>query len=48
MTHIQRIQCTHPPTPEQIIIIEGIYSMEGEMARLAEIVAIKKKYKVFH
>ena len=29
-----------------IIIIEGIYSMEGEMARLAEIVAIKKKYKV--
>ena len=29
-----------------IVIIEGIYSMEGEMARLAEIVAIKKKYKV--
>lgn len=38
-----------PPThqkKQQIVVIEGIYSMEGEMARLAEIVAIKKKYKV--
>ena len=30
----------------QVIIIEGIYSMEGEMVRLKEIVELKKRYKV--
>lgn len=30
-----------------VVIIEGIYSMEGEMARLREIVEIKKKYKAY-
>jgi serine palmitoyltransferase len=29
------------------IVIEGIYSMEGEMCPLREIVAIKKKYKCY-
>lgn len=29
-----------------LIIVEGIYSMEGEICRLKEIVAIKKKYRV--
>lgn len=38
-------RCCHPRC-RQVIIVEGIYSMEGEMARLKEIVAIKKKYKV--
>ena len=30
-----------------LIVIEGIYSMEGEMSRLAEIVAVKKKYRAY-
>jgi len=30
-----------------VIIIEGIYSMEGETCKLKEIVEIKKKYKCF-
>jgi serine palmitoyltransferase len=30
-----------------LIVVEGIYSMEGEILRLPEIVAIKKKYKAF-
>ena len=30
-----------------VVIVEGIYSMEGEMAKLREIVAIKKKYKAY-
>jgi len=30
-----------------LIVVEGIYSMEGEMPPLAEIVAIKKKYKCY-
>ena len=37
---------TGRPWKKVIVVVEGIYSMEGEMARLAEIVAIKKKYKV--
>lgn len=29
-----------------IVVVEGIYSMEGELCKLSEIVAICKKYKV--
>lgn len=35
---------TRRPWTKILIIIEGIYSMEGEMPPLAEIVRIKKKY----
>ena len=37
---------THRPWKKILIVVEGIYSMEGEMCRLAEIVELKKKYKV--
>lgn len=30
-----------------IIVVEGIYSMEGELSKLKEIVEIKKKYKAY-
>eukprot|EP00850_Spirogloea_muscicola_P002630 SM000010S04268 [mRNA] locus=s10:648149:651787:+ [translate_table: standard] len=36
---------THRPWKKIIIIVEGIYSMEGEVCRLPEIVTIKEKYK---
>ncbi len=29
-----------------VVLVEGIYSMEGEMCRLKDIVEVKKKYKV--
>ena len=32
------------PWRKIVIVVEGIYSMEGEFARLREIVALKKKY----
>jgi serine palmitoyltransferase len=35
---------THRPWTKILIIVEGIYSMEGEMCPLKEIVAVKKKY----
>ena len=38
---------THRPWAKILIVVEGIYSMEGEVCRLAEIVAIKKKYKAY-
>lgn len=38
---------TGRPWKKIIIIIEGIYSMEGEFAKLKEIVEIKKKYKAY-
>ncbi|KAF3966922.1 hypothetical protein CMV_009009, partial [Castanea mollissima] len=37
---------THRPWKKIIVIVEGIYSMEGELSKLPEIVAICKKYKV--
>jgi len=35
------------PWEKVVIIVEGIYSMEGEILRLPEIIAIKKKYKCY-
>lgn len=36
---------THRPWKRIIIVVEGIYSMEGEIVDLAEVVRIKKKYR---
>lgn len=38
---------TKRPWKKIVIIIEGIYSMEGEIARLPEIIQLKKKYKAY-
>ncbi|KAI9120625.1 hypothetical protein K1719_007658 [Acacia pycnantha] len=38
---------THRPWKKIIVIVEGIYSMEGEICKLLEIIAICKKYKVY-
>eukprot|EP00735_Rhodelphis_limneticus_P006138 TRINITY_DN18504_c0_g1::TRINITY_DN18504_c0_g1_i1::g.2858::m.2858 TRINITY_DN18504_c0_g1::TRINITY_DN18504_c0_g1_i1::g.2858 ORF type:complete len:523 (-),score=137.48,sp/Q9LSZ9/LCB2A_ARATH/57.26/0.0,Aminotran_1_2/PF00155.16/2.6e-55,Beta_elim_lyase/PF01212.16/2.4e-07,DegT_DnrJ_EryC1/PF01041.12/0.00037,Aminotran_5/PF00266.14/0.039,OKR_DC_1/PF01276.15/0.44,Cys_Met_Meta_PP/PF01053.15/0.29 TRINITY_DN18504_c0_g1_i1:433-1905(-) len=38
---------THRPWNKIIIFVEGIYSMEGSICRLPEIVALKKKYKAY-
>lgn len=38
---------THRPWKKIIIMVEGIYSMEGEMCVLQQIVEIKKKYKCY-
>lgn len=38
---------THRPWTKILILVEGVYSMEGEMCPLDKIVAIKKKYKCY-
>eukprot|EP00878_Enallax_costatus_P019056 GHUV01020093.1.p1 GENE.GHUV01020093.1~~GHUV01020093.1.p1 ORF type:complete len:383 (+),score=97.62 GHUV01020093.1:97-1245(+) len=38
---------THRPWKKVIIVVEGIYSMEGETTLLPELVALKKKYKAY-
>jgi serine palmitoyltransferase len=38
---------THRPWKKILIVIEGIYSMEGEFCDLAPVVAIAKKYKCY-
>jgi serine palmitoyltransferase len=37
---------THRPWKNIIVIVEGIYSMEGELCKLPEIIVVSKKYKV--
>ena len=37
---------THRPWKKILLIVEGLYSMEGTMANLPVIMALKKKYKV--
>ena len=39
---------THRPWRKILVVVEGIYSMEGEVGELAPIVAVCKKYKVRH
>ncbi|XP_061140673.1 serine palmitoyltransferase 3 isoform X3 [Syngnathus typhle] len=36
---------THRPWRKILIMVEGIYSMEGSVVRLPELIALKKKYK---
>jgi len=38
---------TRRPWKKIVIIVEGIYSMEGEVCKLPEIIAMKKKYKAY-
>jgi len=38
---------TGRPWKKVIVVVEGVYSMEGELARLKEIVEVKKKYKAY-
>ena len=37
---------THRPWKKIMILVEGVYSMEGSVPALPEIVELKKKYKV--
>ncbi|KAK6297755.1 hypothetical protein J4Q44_G00323380 [Coregonus suidteri] len=38
---------THRPWKKILILVEGIYSMEGSIVRLPEVIALKKHYKAF-
>nr|GLL25651.1 long chain base biosynthesis protein 2a-like [Ipomoea trifida] len=38
---------THRPWKKIIVVVEGMYSMEGELCKLPEIVGICKKYKAY-
>ena len=40
-------QASGVPWRKIIILVEGIYSMEGQFSRLREIVALKKKYRAY-
>lgn len=35
------------PWKKIIIVVEGIYSMEGTIVKLPEVIALKKKYKAY-
>ncbi|XP_074602557.1 serine palmitoyltransferase 2-like [Brevipalpus obovatus] len=38
---------THKPWEKIIILVEGVYSMEGSIVNLPEVVRLKKKYKAY-
>jgi serine palmitoyltransferase len=38
---------THRPWKKILVVVEGLYSMEGSIVKLPEIVALKKKYKCY-
>ncbi|XP_045919159.1 serine palmitoyltransferase 2-like [Micropterus dolomieu] len=38
---------THRPWKKILIVVEGIYSMEGSTVRLPEVIALKKRYRAY-
>lgn len=38
---------THRPWKKILVIVEGLYSMEGSMVNLPKLIELKKKYKVY-
>ncbi|KAE8289667.1 Serine palmitoyltransferase 2 [Larimichthys crocea] len=38
---------THRPWKKILIVVEGIYSMEGSIVRLPEVIALKKRYRAY-
>ncbi|XP_048733485.2 serine palmitoyltransferase 2-like isoform X2 [Ostrea edulis] len=38
---------THRPWKKILIVVEGIYSMEGSIVRLPDVIRLKKKYKAY-
>ncbi|KHN00617.1 Serine palmitoyltransferase 2 [Glycine soja] len=38
---------THRPWKKIMVVVEGIYSMEGELCKLPEVIAVCKKYKAY-
>lgn len=44
MAHLERVLKSIPDTVGKMIVVDGLYSMEGDLANLPEIVEIAKKY----
>ena len=44
MDDLERVLKTLPQEAIKLIVIDGVFSMEGDLAKLPEIVALKKKY----
>lgn len=44
MDDLERVLKTLPYEAVKLIIVDGVFSMEGDLAKLPEIVALKKKY----
>ncbi|MED6236606.1 Serine palmitoyltransferase 2 [Ataeniobius toweri] len=38
---------THRPWKKILIMVEGIYSMEGSIVRLPEVITLKKRYRAY-
>ena len=38
---------THRPWKKILIVVEGIYSMEGSIVRLPDVIRLKKKYNAY-
>ncbi|XP_046849497.1 serine palmitoyltransferase 2-like [Xenia sp. Carnegie-2017] len=38
---------THRPWKKILIVVEGVYSMEGSIVKLPEVIELKKKYKAY-
>jgi len=47
MAHLEELLSQYSPQTPKIIIFESVYSMDGDFGKIAEIVALAKKYQAF-
>ena len=45
--HLHELLSLEHPSPHKVLVLEGIYSMEGHIARLPELVGVANKYNSF-
>ncbi|HZK17248.1 MAG TPA: pyridoxal phosphate-dependent aminotransferase family protein, partial [Anaerolineaceae bacterium] len=46
MSHLERVLKSLPDEPGKLLVVDGLFSMEGDIAPLPEIVPLCKKYNV--
>ncbi len=46
ISHLERVLQSLPEEPGKLLIVDGLFSMEGDIAKLPEIVPLCKKYNV--
>lgn len=46
MQHLERVLQSLPEEPGKLLIVDGLFSMEGDIAKLPEIIPLCKKYNV--
>lgn len=46
-TKLREAACSHVPWKKVLVVVEGLYSMEGTLCHLPDLIALKRRYKFY-